>query len=77
MKHINKKIAVCLFVGSAAGLSILAGFFIPPGEGESEFWWSHLKIFFALLGFLGCIGMIIVAKWLGHYWLQRKEDYYD
>ena len=77
MKRLNKKIAVWSSIGILAGLSIVAGFLVPVGEGEPVFWWSHLIVFFALVGFLGCIVMIFVAKWLGHYWLQRKEDYYD
>jgi hypothetical protein len=56
---------------------VIAGFFVPAGEGESGLWWSHVYGFFALLGFIGCAAIVIIAKWLGHYWLQRKDDYYD
>ena len=66
---------VCLII--AAVIALVAGLFIPAGEEGHEFWWSHLFIFFAVLGFAGCVAIIYVAKWLGHYWLQRKEDYYD
>lgn len=45
--------------------------------GYVVFPWSHLVGFFALFGFIGCLVLILVAKLLGHYWLQRKEDYYD
>ena len=61
----------------AAVAGIAAGFFIPGEEHGPAFWFSHLFGFFALLGFIGCAAIVIVAKWLGHYWLQRKEDYYD
>ncbi len=37
----------------------------------------HVPGFFALLGFLGCVAIILVSKWLGRYWLQRREDYYE
>lgn len=30
-----------------------------------------------LIGFLGCVGIIIVSKWLGKVWLQRPADYYE
>ena len=38
---------------------------------------SHMPGIFALFGFIGCVGVIAVSKLIGHYWLQRKEDYYD
>lgn len=47
------------------------------GHGHNVFPWSRLAGFFALLGFIGCLAIIAVAKLIGHYWLQRKEDYYD
>lgn len=36
----------------------------------------HLPGFDALIGFIGCIGIIFAAKWLGKHFLQRKESYY-
>jgi hypothetical protein len=30
----------------------------------------------ALLGLVGCAGIIIVSKWLGTVWLQKPEDHY-
>ncbi|MFQ5996408.1 MAG: hypothetical protein ACE5KP_02130 [Dehalococcoidales bacterium] len=46
-------------------------------SGHVEFPWSRLAGFFSLFGFLGCLLIIVLAKLLGHYWLQRKENYYD
>ena len=60
-----------------AAIAITLGFIFPSGGHGPEFWFSHIYIFFALLGFIGCVAMIYIAKWLGRYWLQRKEDYYD
>jgi hypothetical protein len=77
MRLLKKKNAAWLSLTLIAIMAVVAGFFIPSAEGEHEFWWSNLPIFFALLGFIGCVAMIYIAKWLGHYWLQRKEDYYD
>ena len=47
------------------------------GLGHDVFPWSNLSGFFAIFGFIGCLALIGFAKLLGHYWLQRKEDYYD
>jgi hypothetical protein len=77
MKLLSKKNAAWLSLALIAAIAVVAGFFIPASKEEHEFWWSHLPIFFALLGFIGCVAMIFVAKWLGRFWLQRKEDYYD
>jgi len=46
-------------------------------ENNGDFAWSNISGFFALFGFIGCIALILISKWLGHHWLQRKEDYYD
>jgi hypothetical protein len=77
MKLFRRGNATWLSLTLLAVIALAAGFFIPPSEEGHEFWWTHLYIFFALLGFIGCVAMIYIAKWLGHYWLQRKEDYYD
>jgi len=41
------------------------------------FAWSRIPGFFALFGLIGCVAIVLISKWLGHYWLQKKEDYYD
>ena len=56
---------------------VLLDIFLVSGHLHTDFPWSHLAGFFSLFGFLGCLALIAVAKLLGHYWLQRGEDYYD
>ncbi|MDP2951887.1 MAG: hypothetical protein Q8O76_01045, partial [Chloroflexota bacterium] len=41
-------------------------------RGEYGEWWYPVPGFFALLGLLGCIAIVVVSKLLGHYWLQRR-----
>jgi len=77
MKHLIRKNIIWFSLIFIAIIAVITGLFIPAGEEEQAFWWSHLYIFFALLGFIGCVALVYIAKWLGHYWLQRKEDYYD
>ena len=77
MKLFARKNTIWLSLTLIAVIAVVAGFCIPTGDEEHEFWWSHLHGFFVLLGFIGCVAIVYVAKWLGHYWLQRKEDYYD
>jgi hypothetical protein len=46
-------------------------------EGLGAFIGIPVPGFFAVLGFVGCVAIILISKWLGRYWLQRREDYYD
>jgi hypothetical protein len=39
--------------------------------------WSTLPGFFSVFGFIGCLLLIGFSKLIGHYWLQKKEDYYE
>lgn len=56
---------------------LLLDLFLIRGHVHIEFPWSHITGFFSLFGFIGCLAIIAVAKLIGHYWLQRGEDYYD
>jgi len=59
-------------------LSILAGFFVRSYLHPHLFFsWQSLPIFAALYGFVGCAVIILGSKALGHFWLMKKEDYYE
>lgn len=59
-------------------LSLIVGVFVDIMlKPESHFIWDRLPFFHALYGFFGCIFIILGSKALGHYWLQKKENYYD
>ena len=58
-------------------LSIVIDFLVQNGQGHDDFPWSHIIGFFALFGFISSVAIIVISKLLGHYWLQRKENYYD
>jgi hypothetical protein len=45
-------------------------------EHHGEFWWSGIYGFFALFGFVACLAIIVVAKFVLGPLLQRDEDYY-
>jgi hypothetical protein len=77
MKYVKSNKLTWSITGLMAVIAVVLGFFVHTSEEEQGFWFNHVWGFFALLGFLGCVALIFVAKWLGHYWLQRKEDYYD
>ena len=69
---------ICLMVsGIVFIIFVLLDLFPGIEPGHVVFPWSHIAGFFALFGFIGCVIIIIGSKFIGHYWLQRKEDYYD
>ena len=68
---------IWLILGLAGAISLALGPLVPSGDHTVECWWTPIFAIVAILGFVGCVAMIFVAKWLGRYWLQRKGDYYD
>ena len=38
--------------------------------------WEQLWGFYAVYGFIGCVVLVLVAKWMRTF-LMRPEDYYD
>lgn len=62
--------AAALMASIAAERSLLGG---QHGDG----WWAQIPGFFALFGFFVCLLIVVSAKGLGSYWLQRQEGYYD
>lgn len=42
-----------------------------------EFLWHSLPGFDFLYGLAGCLGIVLVSKWMGHALIQRPESYYD
>ncbi|MCW3141091.1 MAG: hypothetical protein N2V72_02760 [Methanophagales archaeon] len=71
-KHLFGILYVCLVMSILAG--VLVHLFIPS---HAAFLWQEIPGFSAIYGFIGCILIIIVSKALGHYWLQKEEDYYE
>ncbi len=51
-------------------------FLIHP-EHEPHYIWEKIPVFEAIFGFVGCIVLIIFSKVLGHYFLEKQENYYD
>lgn len=72
MKHLFRILYGCI------ALSILAGFWVNFYlRPHHYFVWENLPVFSALYGFIGCGVIILGSKALGHWWLQKKEGYYD
>ncbi len=54
---------------------LIADFFVP--REHAEFLWDKIPGWGALYGFISCVILIVVSKFIGHVWLMKKEDYYD
>ena len=66
----NLKYAIGLYL-----VLVLALGFLAPQEADG--FWGTFPIFEAVFGFFGCLVIIFVSKALGHFFLQKREDYYD
>lgn len=42
-----------------------------------RFFWESIGGFGAVYGFVSCVLIIVVSKWLGYAFLYKPEDYYD
>ncbi len=38
--------------------------------------WEEIPAFYALYGFIACVLLVVIAKWIRKV-VMRKEDYYD
>ena len=54
---------------------IVVDFIIP--RHEIHFFGDKVPGFWSLFGFIACVLIIIVSKWLGHMGLMQDENYYD
>jgi hypothetical protein len=56
-------------------LLIITDFFIP--RHEVHFFGDEIPGFWSLFGFIACVLIIVVSKWIGHLGLMQRENYYD
>jgi len=56
-------------------LLIITDFFIP--RHEVHFFGDNIRGFWSLFGFIACVLIIVVSKWIGHLGLMQHENYYD
>lgn len=55
---------------------VVADLLVP--REHTEFSWDRLPAWSALYGFISCVLIIFVSKFLGHQGgLMKREDYYD
>ena len=57
----------------------LGGIFLPHvfSGADPHFGFEGVPAWGSLYGFVSCVAIIVVSKFLGKVWLMRREDYYD
>ena len=65
-----KKIAYIVLI-----LIIVTDFFIP--RHEIHFIGDQIPGFWSLFGFVACILIILISKWIGHLGIMQDENYYN
>jgi len=71
-----KRLWIVVFIATFI-LSVLVDLLGRNGEGHGGLLGFHMPGLLALFGFFVCVALIVISKLIGHYWLRRKEDYYD
>jgi hypothetical protein len=63
----------------AEGALVLAQQVLPEmfHSEHEHFWFESIPGWGSLYGFVSCVAIIVVSKFLGKVWLMRREDYYD
>ena len=65
-----KKIAYAALI-----LIIVIDFIIP--RHEVHFFGDGIPGFWSLFGFVACILIILISKWIGHLGIMQEENYYN
>ena len=59
--------------------TVLAAEIVLPlvfGADHAHFRFERLPGWGSIYGFVSCVAIIVVSKWIGKAWLMRREDYY-
>lgn len=63
----------------ALGVAFIISLILEFGfmEIKNPHWWNHIPTFYAIWGFVSCVAIIYISKWLGKLFILSDEDYYD
>ncbi len=70
---IDRSLVIAIVVGVvlSAALEVLL-----VHHREYLFAGSTLLLFWAGFGFVGCVGIVVISKWVGHTFLMKHDDPY-
>jgi hypothetical protein len=66
-----------LVILSLIGISTFVAEFGFLSHSSHGHWWNHIPGFYALWGFIGSVGLILISRLVGRVLIQKKEDFYD
>lgn len=58
------------------GVALVLPYLLPMGDVHHG-WWDRIPGWWAWFGGIGCAVIVTVSKTLGHFFLQKPEDWYD
>lgn len=70
---IDRPLLIAIVIGVVLS-AVLELFFV--GHREFLFTGSDLLLFWVGFGLVGCIGIVVISKWVGHTFLMKHDDPY-
>lgn len=70
---IDRALVIAVIAGLALA-AVLEFVFVPVPE--AYFYGSDAPLFWAVFGFVGCVGIVVLSKWVGHAFLMKHDDPY-
>lgn len=77
MKKLKLKKWQWVFVGFLAIMTIWSIYAEFTSHHGSDHWWSDIPMFWIWFGLIGCLLLIVFAKYLLALFIYKKEDYYN
>ena len=72
---INRRLATALVIVIGVALSALAERYLVDHK-EYLFPGSDLFLLWVGFGLVGCVGIVVISKWVGHTFLMKHDDPY-
>ncbi len=70
---IDRPIVIAVAIGVVLSV-VLERFFVP--DRKFLFTGSDEPLFWVGFGLVGCIGIVVISKWVGHTFLMKHDDPY-
>lgn len=71
------KLVYWIILGILIGGSLLLEEILIHHDNHAPRLWQLIPGFYLITGFFGCLVIIIISKYLGKKFLQKRENYYD
>ena len=71
----DRRLVTALVIIIGVAVSALAEVYLVDHK-EFLFEGSDLLLFWVGFGFVGCVGIVVISKWVGHTFLMKHDDPY-